>query len=337
MRQLIAKWRGLPLFAMMALLLMGCGDPRLSALTPQGKVAQMQYDLMWISIVIMTIVLVVVFVLFAFVLVKYRRKPGDNEIPEQVEGSHLLEMIWTAVPILLIIILAVPTVMQTFELDVNKDSAEAKDALTVEVTAHQYWWEFKYPDQEVVTAQELIIPKGKRVVLELNSADVIHSFWVPAIAGKTDNNPGIKNQMWIEADKEGIYFGKCAELCGSSHALMDFKVRVVDDAGFTAWIDDMKQQEEPATQLAKDGQEIFANNCLSCHAVGDQGGNMGPALTGFGDNLKIAGILDYDEDNLKKWITQPQEVKPGNNMPAVGAGLEKAELDALVEYLMNLK
>jgi cytochrome c oxidase subunit II len=337
MRQLIAKWRGLPLFAMMALLLMGCGDPRLSALTPQGKVAQMQYDLMWISIVIMTIVLVVVFVLFAFVLVKYRRKPGDNEIPEQVEGSHLLEMIWTAVPILLIIILAVPTVMQTFELDVNKDSAEAKDALTVEVTAHQYWWEFKYPDQEVVTAQELIIPKGKRVVLELNSADVIHSFWVPAIAGKTDNNPGIKNQMWIEADKEGIYFGKCAELCGSSHALMDFKVRVVDDAGFTAWIDDMKQQEEPTTQLAKDGQEIFANNCLSCHAVGEQGGNMGPALTGFGDNLKIAGILDYDKDNLKKWITQPQEVKPGNNMPAVGAGLEKAELDALVEYLMNLK
>jgi cytochrome c oxidase subunit II len=337
MRQLMAKWRALPLFAMMALLLMGCGDPRLSTLIPQGKVADMQYDLMIISIIIMTVVIVVVFALYAFVLLKYRRKPGDNEIPEQVEGSHILEMIWTAIPILLVIILAVPTVWQTFELDVDQESAKAKDALKVEVTAHQYWWEFKYPDQEVVTAQELYIPKDKRVILELNSADVIHSFWVPAIAGKTDNNPGITNEMWLEADKEGIYFGKCAELCGDSHALMDFKVRVVDDAEFTAWIEDMKQTEAPATQLAKDGQEIFANNCLQCHAVGAEGGNMGPALTGFGDNLKIAGILDYSPENLKKWITSPQEHKPGNIMPAFDKRLSDEELNSLVEYLTNLK
>lgn len=337
MRQLIAKWRALPLFAMMALLLMGCGDPRLSALTPQGEAADLQYDLMMLSVWIMTIVLVVVFVLYAYVLIKFKRKKGDDEIPEQVEGSHILEMIWTGIPILLVIILAIPTVMGTFKLDVDKKMAEDKDTLTVQVTAHQYWWEFKYPDQEVVTAQELYIPKGEKVHIELTSADVIHSFWIPAIAGKTDTNPGLKNEMWIQADKEGIYFGKCAELCGSSHALMDFKVRVVDDAEFTAWVDSMKNASQPTSDLAKDGQKVFENNCLQCHAVGDKGGNIGPALTGFGDNLKIAGILEHDKDSLKKWVTEPQKVKPGNNMPAVGKGLSDAELDALVEYLMNLK
>jgi cytochrome c oxidase subunit 2 len=341
MRQWIAKWRLAPLFVMIALFLMGCGDPRLSTLIPQGEVAQKQYDLMVLSIIIMTIVLVVVFILFAYVVVKFRRKAGDNEIPEQVEGSHILEMIWTAIPILLILILAIPTVMQTFELSVDEEAAAAEDAFKIKVTAHQYWWEFEYPDHEIVTAQELYIPVNERVYVELEASDVIHSFWVPALAGKTDTNPGLTNTMWLKGDKEGIYFGKCAELCGASHALMDFKVRVVDEAEFTAWVDSMKNPAEPTTELAQQGQKVFENNCLQCHAVGANGGNMGPALTGFGDNLKIAGILDFDEENgkenLKKWISDPLKVKPGNSMPPFGKTLNEQELDALVEYLTDLK
>ncbi len=337
MKKWLQKGRFLSLFAMLALLLMGCGDPTLSALIPQGEVADKQFQLMLISISIMILVLVVVFVLYAFVLLKFRKKKGDNSTPKQVEGNHMLELLWTVIPILLLIILAVPTVMRTFEFSADAKPA-SKSELSIKVTGHQYWWEFEYPKEELITSQELVLPADTKVHVELSSADVIHSFWIPSLAGKTDTNPGDKNKnyMWFETGSQTdvVYKGKCAELCGASHALMDFKVRVVSKEDYKNWVAGFKAADDKSSANAN-GQQVFEKNCLSCHAVGQNGGNTGPSLTGFGDKDRIAGILEHDKDNLKEWIKDPQEVKPGNSMPKVN--LSDEEVDAVADYLLGLK
>ncbi|MFM1651012.1 cytochrome c oxidase subunit II [Brevibacillus sp. B_LB10_24] len=331
-------WRLLPLLVVLTLLLTGCGDPYLSALTPSGPVADQQLSLMKISIGVMIFVFVVVMIIFTYVLVRYRKRPGQEGIPKQVEGSHTLEIIWTTIPIILLIVIAIPTVSTTFAL--AKDHWNDPDAIKVKVTGHQFWWEFEYPDLGVTTAQDLHIPVGKKIALQIGSKDVIHSFWVPALAGKIDANPGNINSMWMQADKVGVFKGKCAELCGYSHALMDFKVIAEDPADFDKWIAGMKAAETAkptaSTQL---GQQVYEANCLACHAIGGQGGKVGPNLTDFGDRQTIAGYLDHNADELKRWISNPDEVKTGAKvkMPAFGDKLKPEEMDALVDYLMGLK
>lgn len=326
-------WRLLPLFALVTLVLTGCGNPDLSALIPQGPAAEDQYWLIKLSLYIMLFVMAVVFGLFFYVIIRFRQRPGQTGIPEQVEGNHKLEIIWTVVPILLLVVLAIPTVALSFKYsETTPDPA----ALKVKVTAHQFWWEFEYPDLGVAAAQDLYIPAGKKVQFELTSADVIHSFWVPSLGGKIDTNPGLTTTLELVADKPGVYKGKCAELCGASHALMDFKVVAVTPEEFDAWVNKMKTaQAQPATGLAAQGQEVFQKSCIGCHAVGGQGGKAGPNLDGFADRKTIAGILDYTDENLKKWLKDPQAVKPGNKM--VINELSDQEVDALVEYLNTLK
>lgn len=333
------KWRLFGLFSMLTLLLTGCGEEYLSALTPKGEGAQMSFDLMVISIIIMLSVFLVVIAIFSYVLVKFRAKKGDElSIPKQVEGNHKLEIVWTVIPILLLLVLAVPTVAYTFKFADTKP--DGKDTVVVNVTAYQYWWAFEYPDLGIKTSQDLYIPTGEKVIIKLKSQDVVHSFWVPSLSGKMDTNPGEGNvnEMYLLAKENGTYYGKCAELCGPSHALMDFKVKAVDRADFDAWVKKMKEPPTPElSATAKAGEEIFQNSCVSCHAVGEKGGNLGPNLTNFGDRSKIAGILDHNEENLKKWLADPEKVKPGNKMTGKYNQLNNEELDALVEYLMSLK
>ncbi|MBP1932632.1 cytochrome c oxidase subunit II [Ammoniphilus resinae] len=328
--------RLLPIVALAMFVLTGCGDPYLSALDPKGPVAESQLSLIKLSFYIMLGVFIVVMVIFTYVLVKFRKRPGQTGIPKQVEGNHKLEIIWTTIPIILLLVLAIPTVITTFDL---AEKFPSEDVVNVKVTAHQFWWEFDYPDLEVSTGQDLYIPTGKKVQFQLTSADVIHSFWVPALAGKTDTNPGMVNHMWFQADQPGVYQGKCAELCGPSHALMDFKVVAVSPEEFDTWVGKMKAAAErtPATATAQQGQEIFNKSCLGCHAVGGQGGKMGPNLTAFGDRDKVAGILEYNKENIAAWIHDPQSKKPGNLMPAFGDKLSDQEIDSLVEYLDGLK
>lgn len=333
-------WKRLvPLVAGMVLLLSGCGRADLSTLKPQGPVAQEQYDLMKLSITIMAIVVVVVFVICFYVLVRFRRRKGDKTIPKQVEGNHKLEIIWTVIPLILLLILGVPTINTVFGL--SKDYSDDKAAVHVKVTGHQYWWEFEYPDYGITTAQELVVPTGKKVEFELSSADVTHAFWIPSIGGKMDTNAGVTNKMYLEFPKEGIFRGKCAELCGPSHSLMDFKAKAVDQASFDRWVAAMKA---PA-QYAEDAnvQEAFKSMCLSCHAVGEaSSGASAPNLTGIGSRETIGGILYNDEtpieDNLKKWIKDPQSVKPGATMPSASdIGLTDDQLDGIAKYLANYK
>ena len=227
------QWRLLSFVSLLALLLGGCGKAFQSTLIPQGEVAKMQYDLLLLASAIMVGVVLVVTIIFLYVIVRFRQKRGQEDyIPEQVEGNHKLEIIWTVIPIILLLILAVPTVTYTFKLaDVSAMEKKNidKDTIVVDVTANLYWWEFSYKSEKIVTSQDLVIPTGKKVYLNLKGADIKHSFWVPSLAGKMDTNTDNVNKMWLKADKSGTYNGFCTEFCGPSHSLMQFKVKALDE------------------------------------------------------------------------------------------------------------
>ncbi|WP_203332518.1 cytochrome c oxidase subunit II [Planococcus beigongshangi] len=355
----LTNWRLFALMTALLVFLSGCGREEISTLIPAGKVAQDQFNLLLLSTAVMTFVIIVVTIIFVLAIVKFRRsKLGDDMIPEQVEGSAKLEFIWTAVPIVLLLILAVPTVYSTFDLaDVTAmdsiDEEGNQTSLTVNVTSYLYWWEFEYPEQGIVTAQELVVPTNERVYFNLISADIKHSFWIPSIGGKLDVNPENVNKFYLEFDKEsallddGVYYGKCAELCGPSHALMDFKVKSVDREEFDQWVASMQEEPEPASETtAQAGEELFGlegASCIGCHAVSGTApaGMPGPNLATFGDRNRVAGFMEHTEENIKKWIQDPQKHKPGNLMPDAktlngGEDFTEEELDALAAYLMSL-
>lgn len=341
--------RLLSFISVLTLLLSACGKDFQSTLLPKGEAAKMQYELLLLSSVIMVGVVLVVTTIFIYVLIRFRRKKGaEHVIPKQVEGNNKLELIWTILPILLLIVLAIPTVTYTFKLaDVRP--AELKqpnaDTLIIDVTARLYWWEFAYTSDKIITSQDLVIPTGKKVYLNLKGADIKHSFWVPSLAGKMDNNPDNTNKMWIQADQAGTYNGFCTEFCGPSHALMQFKVKAVDESEFKNWLATMKQQngkKQPPTALAEEGQQIFQKSCASCHAV-DANDNRPPAarlapnLANFGDRDMVAGVLDNNTENIKDWLKDPAKVKPGNVMAGKYGTLNDQQVDALTAYLQSLK
>ncbi|AUS85595.1 cytochrome c oxidase subunit II [Lysinibacillus capsici] len=354
----LKKWRLFSLLAVMMVFLSGCGEDYLSTLKPSGEVGKQQLNLLLLTTVIMTLVVVIVSVIYLLAFLKYRRaRVGENVIPKQVEGSHTLEVIWTVIPIILLLIIAVPVVTTTYKFaDVaamdEVDEEGNKTALTINVTAKLYWWEFEYPNQGIVTAQELVVPTGEKVYFNLKAADVKHSFWIPAVGGKMDTNVENLNKFYLVFDKEskdlkdGVFYGKCAELCGPSHALMDFKVKTLSPDAFDAWVDAMKATEgQTADKASTDlGEATFANSCLGCHAISGSGagGTPGPNLTTFGDRNRVAGFLEHNEESLKAWIKNPEEFKPGNLMmnaegtaPIYG-NLSDEEIEALATYIMGL-
>lgn len=355
MKKWLTKWRLFSLFALMTLVLAGCGEPFLSTLRPAGEVADMQYDIIMLSTIMMVVVIAVVTVIFIYVVVRFRRRKNEeNKIPEQVEGNHKLEIIWTVIPILLLLVLAVPVVSSTFELadvDVMDDENRTpEDALVINVRANLYWWEFEYPDHKIVTSQDLVVPTDERVYFNLIASDVKHSFWIPAIGGKMDTNTDNVNRLWLSFDSEraddaGEYFyGKCAELCGPSHALMDFKVKALPREEFDQWVGEMTSYEQVAEgDLAKQGEQLFEEKgCIGCHAVSPlderpEQARTAPNLATFGERSRIAGIMEHNEDNIREWLRDPEAYKPGNKMTNTYPELNDQELDALTEYLKGLK
>ncbi|WHY68583.1 cytochrome c oxidase subunit II [Neobacillus sp. SuZ13] len=346
----LAKWRLFSLFSILALVLSGCGEPYLSTLRPAGEVAETQYDLMKLSTLIMVGVIIIVAIIFVLILVRFKRK--DDKIPKQVEGSHKLEIIWTVVPILLLLILAVPTVAATFKLaDVSPMDKKNTKALVINVRSHLYWWDFEYPGQKIVTSQDLVVPTNEKVYFNLKSSDVKHSFWIPAVGGKLDTNPENVNKFWLEFDDKqaneagNLFYGKCAELCGPSHALMDFKVKAISRDKFDAWVSSMQNVKEPQKAqgaVATQGQEIFNQSCIGCHAVTPSNkmpetARLAPNLSDFGNRSRVAGVLDHNKKEVKNWIRNPETYKPGNMMTGKYPEMSEDQLDALAEYLMSLK
>lgn len=218
------------------------------------------------------------------------------------------------------------------------------EAITVEVIGHQWWWELRYPDPDpsrtVTTANELHVPVGRTVRLALSSSDVIHSFWVPSLMGKADLIPGRTNELRFTAGEAGVYNGQCAEFCGMQHTYMGLKVIADDPSAFDDWkVAQLASASQPPSEEARKGQAVFlANPCISCHAIRgtSAGGTLGPDLTHLASRSTIAaGRAPLTRGQLAAWITDPQSMKPGVNMPTVP--IEPQDLDPLLDYLMALK
>ncbi|WP_244135290.1 MULTISPECIES: cytochrome c oxidase subunit II [unclassified Burkholderia] len=215
-------------------------------------------------------------------------------------------------------------------------------ALTIVVTAHDWWWAARYPDDAggtaFVTANELRIPVGEPVALELKSADVIHAFWVPQLAGKTQTIPGQTNHQWLQADRPGVYRGQCSQYCGAQHAHMAFEVVAEPPAAFRAWLAAQRQPAPaPAVGAERRGRHVFDARCAGCHTVRgtDAAGDAGPDLSHLGSRrLLAAGTLDNTPDNLRRWIAHAQQIKPQTLMPSFA--LAPRDADDLAAYLATL-
>jgi cytochrome c oxidase subunit 2 len=314
----------------------GCGwDGPMSTLVARSDMARdvlSLYGLItWISIGIGTLV----FAVLGYVLIRFRDRPGAA-LPPQSHGRAWLEIAWTIGPAIVLLIIAVPTIQVVFR---TQSLARPPDALEVVVRGYQWWWEFTYPALGVVTANEMHLPVGRKVVLTLEAPDVIHSFWVPKFGGKRDVVPGRTNRITFVPDTPGEYWGQCAEFCGASHANMGMRVTVQTREDFDTWVAAQRAPaREPSGDHATAGKAIFAGSaCVGCHTVrGVSTGVLGPDLTHFGTRKTVAaGILPNTPDTLMAWIRDAPRLKPGAKMPPFA--LSDAQAQALAAYLQSLQ
>ncbi len=339
MSRIASRWRA-PAFvagALLVALLSACGGPfPQSSLAPVSDFARSIDDLFMSIVWWAVVVFVVVEGLLLYVVFRYRDRGGD-EVPVPVHGSTLLEIGWTLVPAIILVLIAVPTIRTIWEVD---SPPTAADPLQIEVVAHQWWWEFSYPEEGITTANEMHVPVGRTVELTMTSADVIHSFWVPRIGGKRDVNPGETTGLWFTVDSAGRYPGQCAEFCGMSHALMQMELVAQDSAGFRDWVERQRTPADtPQSELARQGMQAFVDNaCFSCHRIeGTMAqGDIGPDLTHVASRNRIAaGVLPNDSAAMARWLKDPQAVKPANLMQI--RELDDETVRQLVAYLESLE
>ncbi|MBI4339079.1 MAG: cytochrome c oxidase subunit II [Chloroflexi bacterium] len=357
-------WRlvALASLTLLPLLWSGCyPDHPQSSFGVAGPLARDQRNLFLFIFWMAAFVFVVVEGALVFAVFRFRRRPGQMALPKQTHGNTPLEVTWTILPALVLVVIAVPTITTIFA----QAEPPAGDRLEVRVVAHQWWWEFQYPQLGVTTANELHVPINRPATLLLNSDDVIHSFWVPKLTGKTDVIPTRNNTMWFEAEEEGTYYGQCAELCGLAHAQMKFQVIAQSQADFDLWVAGQKAPPAVATALA-----FNLKGCSVCHTVsgpdaeglqearmdafrawvaaGGQGPGRfpGPNLTHFASrDTFAAGLLVRSDENLRRWLRDPEAVKPGNRMKELATAyhgtssqaLTEQDIDDLVAYLQGLK
>lgn len=292
-------------------------------------------------LIIAGVIFAVVFYLLVYSLVKFRRSAGDDgREPPQVYGSNQVELAWTVLPILIVLVLFLATARVIHSIE---DARKPPEAVEVIAIGHQFWWEFRYPSLGVVTANELHVPVSdpahpKPTFIRLLSADTDHSFWVPRLAGKTDLIPNRTNNTWIDPHEVGIFVGQCAQYCGTQHAKMLLRVYVEPQDQFNRWV----QEETKPAQLSdatSEGRRIFETTaCINCHAISGTvaDGRFGPDLTHLMSRETIAsGAALNTPENLRLWIHDPEAIKPGSLMPAMK--LTDQDLDALAAYLETLR
>lgn len=323
------------------LLLLTACQGEMSALDPHGEGAMHIADL-WIVMLIIGAVVYLQVISFLILALFHRRSPNTSEIgpPDVSPPSHTARMFIIANGIAIPI--AILTIVFGFNLATlaSLSPANTTSTLTIEVIGHRWWWEIRYPQHNVVTANEIYIPVGTRVELRLTSGDVIHSVWVPSLNGKADMIPGQSNTMHLYTDEVGEYRGVCAELCGIQHTNMQFYVIAQLPEDFEQWIVHQQQPAPvPQDELTMRGQQIFLGAaCVYCHTINGTSatGIIGPDLTHFGSRLTLgAGAALNTTGNLGGWIIDPQSIKPGNLMPPMY--LEGEDLQALLVYLDSLQ
>ena len=386
-----------------------------STFETEGPVAKTQLDVFYVTLWVSTIIFILVAGVLAYATFKFRVRPGhdkNEEPPEQSHGNPMIELGLIALSIGALVVIAIPT-LRAIWYTYDVPEAEKANAYEVNATGYQWWFKFEYPSEQIdgtgalVAGNELVIPAGRPVRVNLRTVDVIHSFWVPKLAGKVDMMPNRGNHLWLKADKPGYFWGQCAEYCGESHAVMRFRVIALEESEFAAWISNQKQvartvagtqlgapapakvefasytyqkqrrnapgwteefdrdpfaawknqqqaRPQESAELVAQGRKLFVEKkCAGCHTVrGHEGaGVSGPDLTRVGSRTTIAGgLLENSEQNLHRWITEPNEVKPGNKMwfggyYTLGSNgtweqqitVNDAEARALVAYLHSLK
>jgi len=312
-----------------------------SIFSPQATPAHAIFGVSIFVLAITLTIFLVVAGLLAYTLVRFRHRGGDSATePTQVYGSQQIEVLWTALPILIVLVLFLATARI---INVTERARKPANALDVVLIGHQFWWEYRYPTLGIVTANELHIPASDPAAptptyLTMTSADVDHSFWVPKLAGKMDLIPNKVNVMWIDPSQPGLYLGQCAQYCGMAHARMLIRVYVDTPLQFAQWVANQKQLPANSASAAE-GKKIFEHTaCINCHRVAGTAatGKFGPDLTHLASRDTIAsGIVKNTPENLRMWIDDPESLKMGSMMPKMH--LNEDELNAVTAYLTALK
>jgi cytochrome c oxidase subunit 2 len=334
------------------------GDPMpqdLSIFNPVSPPAESIRNLSVLVLAITGFIFVAVEGILIYSIIRFRRGrrqvetlPPSSE-PPQVYGSKPIEIAWTAAPALIVFVLVLVSARTLWEVNVPPPQPRAGDnTLFVTVVGRQWWWEYTYDHYNgrelgVTTANELHIPASevgvaRLVYLTLKSADVCHSYWVPRLAGKTDLIPGRVNAMWFQTDQPGLYLGQCAEYCGTQHANMLLRVIVDSPSNFESWLEH-ERQPAVAEPAAGAGRSAFlAQSCVNCHRVRGTSaqGTYAPDLTHLMSRKTLAsGMVENTAENLRRWVDDPQSIKPGCLMPAFG--LSDPERNDIVDYLLTLR
>jgi cytochrome c oxidase subunit 2 len=318
------------------------GSPT-SIFAPAGTPAHSVFNLSMLVLGITAAILLLVAGLLLYALLRYRHRPASansEQEPPQIYGSNQIELSWTVIPILIVVMLFLATARVIFT---TEHAIRPSTALDVVVIGHHFWWEYRYPKLGIVTANELHVPVSNPrhptpTYLTMSSADTDHSFWVPRLAGKMDLIPNRINTMWIDPESSGIYLGQCAQYCGTQHAKMLLRVYADDPTDFAAWV---ARQQQPAVHdpAAAEGRAVFENNaCISCHRVAGTvaTGRFGPDLTHIASRDTIgSGSIPNTPANLRTFVDDPAHFKPGALMPAMH--LNNHDLDAVTKYLTSLQ
>ena len=332
-----------------------------SVLHPKGEFARITDAVFMQTVWWAVLVFVLVQGALLYAMYRFRGRPGDAE-PDQIHGNTTLEIVWTIIPAVILAVIAVPTVKAIF----RTNEMPSGRPLTVEVIGHQWWWEFRYPEYRLTTANEMHVPINRTIHLKMGSADVLHAFWVPQFAGKRDVFPNRETRLWFVAEQPGNYPGQCTEFCGIQHGKMAYRVIASEPAEFDAWVAKMRTfaaAPPPPSPAAKDtvrrtsagasvgraaaqepavgeGQKLFlAKGCAGCHslvALNAPKGMLGPNLANIGARSWIAaGTLENTDENLAYWIREPQLVKQGVLMPRLG--LNENEAKEIAAYLRTIR
>ena len=341
---------------MVATVLCLSAAPGLAQSAPQGSSSTSIFDavstpadsILGLSLFVLAVtgtIFVIVFGMLLYAAVKFRHRSGDDRTePLQIYGSDQLELAWTVIPVLIVIVLFLASARVIHAV---QDARRPSGTIEVTVIGHQFWWEYRYPQYGFVTANELHVPVSDPehptpTFLQLLSADTDHSFWIPRLAGKTDLIPNHPNSMWIDPHETGLYLGQCAQYCGTQHAKMLLRAYVESRADFDRWVSAQRQAVAEVATLspeAQEGSHVFNSTaCINCHTVSGTvaDGRFGPDLTHLMSRETIAsGAAENTATNLRLWTHNPAALKPGALMPAMN--LTDKELDAVTAYMLSLR
>ena len=322
-------------FWLLLVLCTGCHrDHAQSMLQPAGPAAAQIAWLSWLLIALCGGIFLAVMILLAIAVLKKPDSPPDADIPSSAQplGQRFVIMLGLVFPTLVLI----PILLLSVRTQVALEHTETAE--NVRVVGHMWWWEVHYPDHRIEIANEIHLPVGKPVRIELESADVIHSLWVPSLQGKMDMIPGLTNVLWLQADRPGQYRGVCAEFCGVQHAKMGLVVVAHTRDEYDQWIANRQAPPREISPQARRGREVFfKSSCHNCHAIAGSGAtaSRGPDLTHIANRKTLgAGLLPNNRANLMGWVSQPQTLKPGSLMPRTHISSE--DMHALIAYLESL-